>query len=89
MIKEIVMICGIDRVITKPNSITGEDEQHPIWEVASSHMARRTFIGNPYKQVKEPNIIAKMSGHIDRSKAFTRYRDIDNDITRETVNLID
>lgn len=87
-IKEIVMICGIDRVITKPNSITGEDEQHPIWEVASSHMARRTFIGNLYKQVKDPNIIGKMSGHVEGSKAFARYRDIDDDITKEAVNLI-
>ena len=52
-------------------------------------MARRTFIGNLYKKVKDPNIIAAMSGHNEGSKAFARYREIDDDIKRETLSLLD
>lgn len=51
-------------------------------------MARRTFIGNLYKKVKDPNIIASMSGHIEGSKAFARYRYIDDDIKQSVIELI-
>lgn len=88
-IKEILKICGIDRKVTVINSLTGKEESKPIYEVASSHMARRTFIGNLYKKVKDPNLIASMSGHVDGSSAFSRYRTIDDDIKRETISLIE
>lgn len=80
---------GIDRVVTKVNPVTKEPEQHPICEVASSHMARRTFIGNLYKKVKDPNLVGKLSGHCEGSKAFARYRDIDDDMIKEMTNLLD
>lgn len=88
-IKRILLACGIDRRVTILNTITGNEESHPLYEVASSHLARRTFIGNLYKKVKDPNIIAAMSGHNEGSKAFARYREIDDDIKRETVNLLE
>ena len=88
-IKTILTLCGITRMVTVRNSITGAQEQKPLNEIASSHMARRTFIGNLYKQVKDPNLIGKLSGHSEGSKAFTRYRDIDEDLMKETVSLID
>ena len=88
-IKQIMQLCGIDRKITKLNPVTGEEEQHPIWEVASSHMARRTFIGNLYREVKDPNLIGSMSGHVAGSKAFARYRTIDDDTKKDVVSLID
>ena len=88
-IKEILTVCEITRKVTVINSLTGEEEQRPINEIASSHMARRTFIGNIYKQVKDPNLIGALSGHTEGSKAFVRYRDIDEDIKKEIVSLID
>ena len=88
-IKKILLACGIDRCVTILNPVTGDEESRPIYEVASSHMARRTFIGNLYKKVKDPNIIAAMSGHNEGSKAFARYREIDDDIKRETLSLLD
>ena len=80
---------GITRVVTTVNPLTKQSEQHPICEVASSHMARRTFIGNLYKKVKDPNLVGKLSGHCEGSKAFARYRDIDDDMIREMTNLLD
>lgn len=88
-IKKILTICGITRNVTILNSVTGKEEQRPINEVASSHMARRGFIGNLYKRVKDPNLIGKLSGHSENSRAFVRYRDIDSQMKKETVSLID
>lgn len=88
-IKDIFRICGITRLVTVLNTVTGEEEKRPINEVASSHIARRTFIGNLYKKVKDPNLVGSLSGHAEGSKAFTRYREIDEDIKKELVNMIE
>lgn len=88
-IKDIFKICGITRLVTVLNTDTGEEEKRPINEVASSHIARRTFIGNLYKKVKDPNLVGSLSGHAEGSKAFTRYREIDEDIKKELVNMIE
>ena len=50
--------------------------------IARSHMARRTFIGNIYIKVKDPNLVASLTGHSEGSKAFSRYRDIDKMVRR-------
>ncbi len=42
-----------------------------------------------YKKVKDPNLVASLSGHTDGSRAFARYREIDNEMKRELVKLID
>lgn len=88
-IKDIFRLCGVTRLVTVIDSVTGDEIQRPINEVASSHMARRTFVGNLYKQVKDPNLIASMSGHTEGSKAFNRYREIDDDLKKEVVSLIE
>lgn len=84
-IKKMIRLAGIDRVVTTLNSVTREEEKHPIWEVASSHMARRVLVGNLYKEIKDPNLIAKISGHVENSRAFARYRDIDEEMAKEVI----
>jgi integrase len=59
-----------------------------LYEIASSHLARRTFVGNLYKQVKDPNLVGALSGHKEGSKAFARYRTIDDEMKKELVNLL-
>lgn len=88
-IKDIFRLCGITRLVTVLNPTTGKEEKKPINEVASSHMARRTFVGNLYKKVKDPNLVGSLSGHAEGSKAFARYREIDDDIKKELVNMIE
>ena len=88
-IKEVFRLAGVDRVVTILDPLTREEIKRPIYEVASSHMARRTFIGNIYKQVKDPNLVSALSGHKEGSKAFQRYRDIDEDMKKELVKLLD
>lgn len=52
-------------------------------------MARRTFVGNLYKKVKDTSLVGALSGHKEGSKAFARYREIDEDIKKELVGLLD
>ena len=88
-IKKVFELAKVTRIVTVIDPTTREEVKKPINEIASSHMARRTFVGNLYKKVKDPNLVGSLSGHKEGSKAFTRYRDIDEDIKKELVNLLD
>ena len=87
-IKAIFTMCEITRNVEWRNPLTGENEIRPINEIASSHMARRTFIGNAYFKVTDPNLIGKMSGHVEGSKAFKRYRKIEDETLKDVIDLI-
>ena len=88
-IRKILKLLGINRMVTVIDNMTREPVQKPICDIATSHTARKTFIGNLYKKVKDPNLVASLSGHTDGSRAFVRYREIDNEMKRELVKLID
>lgn len=88
-IHKVLELASIDRMVTVINPSTVESEQHPIYEVASSHMACRTFVDNLYKKVKDPCLVDKLSGHSEHSRAFTRYRDIEDDMVHEMTNLLE
>ena len=87
-IKKVFKMAGITRNVIIRNARTGENELVPIDTVASSHLARRTFIGNAYFKVSDPNLIGKMSGHVDGSRAFKRYRNIEDETLKSVINLI-
>ena len=61
-IKEVFRACGITREVSVINPTTGEVEQKSIADVASSHLARRTFIGNLYNKVQDPTLSAASAG---------------------------
>ncbi|MDO4736704.1 MAG: tyrosine-type recombinase/integrase [Bacteroidia bacterium] len=88
-IKSILQICKITRLVTILDPLTRTEKKVPINSIATSHMARRTFIGNIYKHVKDPSLVASLTGHAEGSKAFSRYRDIDTDIKKELVKYLD
>lgn len=88
-IKEIIKAAGIKRTVTIINPTTRKEERKPIYEIASSHMARRNFIGNLYNKVQDPNAIGAMTGHIEGSKAFARYRNIDDNIKKSIISFLD
>lgn len=88
-IKECFREAGLTRTITIYDSLTGKDKRMALCDYAASHMARRTFVGNLYEQVQDPNLIASMSGHKEGSKVFGRYRHIGEDLKRKTVSLLD
>jgi hypothetical protein len=61
-IKKILKHAGIDRTVTWLNPTTGEPEPRPIYEVLSSHSAR---------------------------KAFARYREIDEQMKKDLVSMLE
>lgn len=88
-IKKAFKLANIDRKVAVLNPKTRKNELRPLYEVATSHMARRTFVGIAYQHVKDPNIIAAMTGHAEGSKAFNRYREIDMKVKREVVGFLE
>ena len=88
-IKDIFKLSGITRSVTVLDPLTREGVSKPINEVASSHLARRCFIGNLYSKVKDPNLVGALSGHAEGSKAFARYRDIDDEMKTDLVKLLE
>ena len=88
-IKEAFKQAGLTRNVVVRNPLTGEQEIHPLNEVASSHMARRTLTGNLFKIYKDQSLVSSITGHAPNSSAFARYRDIDEDMRREMVSALD
>lgn len=89
MVRRVMKYVGIDRMVLTLDPRTRKDVMRPLYDVATSHTARKTFVGNLYKQVKDPNLIASMSGHSEGSRAFARYRKIDDEMKMELINLLD
>ena len=88
-IKLIFEKAGITYLVTELDALTRTEKKVPINEIASSHMARRTFIGNIYKLVKDPNLVSALTGHVEGSRAFTRYRTIDIDMKKDLVKILE
>lgn len=88
-IKRMLKEAGIDRHVVVIDQLTRESVSRPIYEVASTHMARRTFIGNVYKKFKDQNMVSALTGHKPGSAAFVRYREIDDELKQEMVDAID
>lgn len=88
-IKEAFTLAGLDRMVTTLNPLTREEEKKPLNEVASSHLARRCFVGNLYERVQDPNLISSMSGHKIGSKAFHRYKSVSDDMKKDLVKLLE
>ena len=88
-IKHVLAIAGITRLVPVRDSLTGKTVMRPINEIASSHMARRTFIANVYLEVADPNVISVMSGHAQGSRAFERYRSITDDVTKNVMEKVE
>ena len=87
-LKELFRKVEITRTVTRLNPTTGNEEQVKICDIASSHMARRAFIGNLYGKV-DTGIISSMSGHVPGSKAFSRYYEVSKELQKQAIDLID
>lgn len=89
VIKDVLKESGVNRMVTVLNQRTRQEEHKPIYKVVSTHMARRTFIGNVFKKVKDKTLVSSMTGHAPNSRAFNRYVDIDDEMKLEAIKLIE
>lgn len=88
-IKKLMEVCKIERKVIVRDPHTGESVTKELKEIAASHLARKTFAANIYHNVKDPSIVCKMTGHVEGSRAFARYRTIDDDILGEAIKSIE
>jgi site-specific recombinase XerD len=88
-IKEAFTIAELTRIVTVVNPTNGKTEQKALNKIASSHLARRCFIGNLYEKTPDPNLIGEMSGHAPGSRSFARYKHATREMLTELVNLLD
>lgn len=73
-LKSIFRIASLNRKIIIYNRDNKKEEVFELHQLASSHLARRTFV-DILCQAGEPiHVVASMSGHSENSKAFDRYR---------------
>jgi len=86
-IRELFEEAKLTRIVTRLNPRTKEEEHVRLCDIASSHMARRAFVGNLYGKV-DNGIISSMSGHAPGSKAFTRYYNVSNDLQKDAINKL-
>ena len=87
-IKEIFKLSGITRKVIVINPLTSEEEIVPINTIATSHMCRRNLVGNLYQIVPDPAIIGSITGHSPTSRAFSRYRKIENEIKKSVLDQL-
>lgn len=76
-------------MVTLLDPVTRREVRRPLNQVASSHLARRTFAGNLYRQVKDPALVTSLTGHAEGSRAFSRYREIDLDMKQALVKMLE
>ena len=88
-LRDLFKCVGINRMVTFIDPQTRTENQMPISELASSHMARRTFVGNLYAKVKDQSLVSALSGHSEDSKSFARYRTITDEMKTELIQLLD
>jgi integrase len=87
-IKEVFKFAGITRKVIVLNSLTQQEEYVPINTIASSHMCRRNMVGNLYQIVQDTAIIGSMTGHSPNSRAFNRYRRIENEVKKSVIDQL-
>ena len=88
-IKLAFLAARLSRPVMVLDPLTRKPVIKPLNQIASSHLARRSFIGNIYRQVKDPNLVGALSGHKKGSKAFDRYHNIDEDMKIDLVKLLE
>jgi len=79
----------IERMVTIIDPKTRKSIQKSIADLASTHMARRVFIGGLHHKGAKNEIIASMSGHSENSKAFARYYNIGKEDQQSAITLIE
>jgi integrase len=88
-IHKILKDAGMDRVIMVQDPKTLETKPMHLWEIASSHIARRTFMMHIFKETGSERITSSFTGHVDGSRAFARYTDVDDEMKLNVIKRMD
>ena len=86
-IRAILKTAGIDRPVMWRDPKTGVSRPRPLYEIASSHLARRTFAQIAYSSTGDKRLTASMTGHSENSNAFNRYSEVTRDMKKRALGL--
>lgn len=75
---------NLNRTVIRLNPLTRNEEAVKLCDIASSHLARRTFVGNLFGKV-DSSIITSMTGHVKDSKAFHRYFSVNDELKKNAL----
>lgn len=84
-IHDLCRIAGLKRIVMVQDPKTLKTMPKQLWEVASSHLARRTFMANVFKETKSERITSAFTGHANGSRAFSRYTQVDDEMKLEVL----
>lgn len=84
-IKRIIKAAGIDRVVIVQDPHTRMPKSVMLSDIASSHLARRTFAENAFIASGSERIVSSMTGHSAHSQAFTRYTSVTDDMKKNAL----
>lgn len=88
-IHQFLHLAGLDRVVITPDKLTMQPTSKPLWQVATSHTARKTFIEAMFRETKSERITSAFTGHAVGSRAFSRYTDVDDEMKRSILSRLD
>lgn len=77
-----------DLSVTIRDKHSGEERITKLSEVASTHMARRTFVGCLYENGFRESDICSLSGHKEGSAAIQRYRKVTDAIKQSMIDSL-
>lgn len=86
-IKEVLCAAGITRMVMWRNPATGQTLPRPLFSVASSHLARRTFAQIAYARTGDKRLVASMTGHDENSRAFNRYSSVTPEQKKQALGI--
>lgn len=86
-IRAVLRAAGIDRPVMWRDPRTGASRPRPLYEVASSHLARRTFAQIAYSSSGDKRLAASMTGHSENSRAFNRYSEVTREMKRKALGI--
>ena len=77
--------CACNRSVMVFDPLTRTTTPRQLWEVATSHTARKTFTQILYAATNDKRLVASLTGHSENSQAFNRYSEITRDIKQAAV----
>ena len=78
----------LNRIVIRLNPLTRIEEAVKLSAIVSSHMGRRTFVGNLFGKV-DTSVITAMTGHVKDSKAFGRYYSVTDDLKIDALKNLE
>ena len=88
-IKKVFLQVGLTRKVATIDKKTLLEKHVTIDTLASTHMARRIFVGGLFNAGVNNEVIGSMSGHVAHSKAISRYYKVSDEQQRAAMKLID